>query len=86
LITQLEYTVTKLDERVSHLLKHLGVREDLIGDSRDDAGKSKDTIRRCGQERGILKRPKEEGDNEYQLVDCMQRRKKRKRVTWKEES
>jgi chromosome segregation ATPase len=89
LVTQLDFNLTQLKERVeeaarniSHVVKYLEELKNLIGELRNDVGKTNDTIQRCGQERGILKRAKEERDDEYQLVGCTRREKKRVRVTW----
>jgi hypothetical protein len=66
-------------------VKHLEELKDLIGDLRNDGGKTNNTTQRCRQEKGILKRAKEERDNEYQLIGCTRREKKRARVTWDDE-
>jgi hypothetical protein len=89
LVTQLDFNLTQLKERVeetasnfSHVVKHLEELKNLIGDLRNDAGKTNDITQRYGQERGLLKRAKEERDDEDQLVGCTRREKKRVRVTW----
>jgi chromosome segregation ATPase len=89
LVTQLDFNLTQLKERVEetasniqHAVKQLEELKDLISDLRNDAGKTNDINQRCRQERGILKRAKEERDDEYQLLGCTQRKGKRARVTW----
>jgi hypothetical protein len=91
LVTQLSFNTTQLKERfeetasnVSHVVKQLEELKSLIGDLRNDAGKTNDMNQRCGQEKGLLKRAKEERDGEDQFVGCTRREKKRARVTWKD--
>jgi hypothetical protein len=88
-VAQLDFNLTQLKERVeetasnvSHVVQQFEELKDIIGDLRNDAGKTNDTTQKFGQERGILKRAKEERDDEDQLVSCTQREKKRARVTW----
>jgi hypothetical protein len=88
LATQLDFNLTQLKERVeenasnvSHVVKHLEELKDLIGDLRNDHGKTNHITQISGQLRGILKRAKEERDDEHQLVGCTRREKKRVRVT-----
>lgn len=89
LVTQLDFNLTQLKERVEetasnirYAVKQLEELKDLISDLRNDAGKTNNINQRCRQERGILKRAKEERDDEYQLLGCTQRKEKRARVTW----
>jgi predicted RNase H-like nuclease (RuvC/YqgF family) len=86
LVTQLDSHITQLKERVEvtadsieNIMKRL---EELKNDLTNDVRKKDDPTQICQQEKGILKRVKEEGDDGHQLVDCTRRRNKRARVAW----
>lgn len=86
LVTQLDSHVTQLKERVEvtadsieHIMKRL---EELKNDLTNDVRKKEDPTQICQQEKGVLKRVKEERDDGHQLVDCTRCRNKRARVTW----
>jgi hypothetical protein len=88
-LTQLDFNLTQLKERVEatvvsirHFAKHLEELKDLVGDSRNDVGKTKDITQRCRQEKGILKRVKGGKNEENQLVGGTRPEKKKARVTW----
>lgn len=81
-LTQLKERIEETASNVSHVMNHLEELKDLISNLRNDASKTNNTPQRCRQERGILKRVKEERDDEYQLLGCTQRKGKRARVTW----
>jgi chromosome segregation ATPase len=92
-LNQLDFNLTQLKERaeeiaasISYVAKHLEELKVLVSDLRTDIGNRTDITQRFQQERGILKRAKEERDDEYQFVACTRREKKRARVTWKDQS
>jgi chromosome segregation ATPase len=92
-LNQLDFNLTQLKERaeeiaasISYVAKHLEELKVLVSDLRTDIGNRTDITQRFQQERGILKRAKEERDDEYQFVGCTRREKKRARVTWKDQS
>lgn len=64
---------------INNIVKDL---DELKNDLRNDVDKPKDLIQRREQERGILKRAKEERDVGYQPVGGKRREEKRARVTW----
>ncbi|EDU47817.1 predicted protein [Pyrenophora tritici-repentis Pt-1C-BFP] len=73
LVTQLDSHVTQLKERVEvtadsieHIMKRL---EELENDLTNGARKKEDPTQICQQEKGILKRVKEERDDGHQIVD-----------------
>ncbi len=85
LVTQLDFNLTQLKERVeetansiNHVMKRL---EELEDELRNDVSKTKDLTPEYRQQKGILKRVKEERDDGHQFVDCMRCEKKRARVT-----
>lgn len=78
-LTQIKESVEETANSIKYVIKSL---EKLKDDLRNDVGKTKDHKQRFRQERGILKRVKEESDDGHQLLDCMRCRKKRARVTW----
>tara|TARA_R110002003_G_scaffold1603_2_gene23281 strand:- start:2787 stop:3053 length:267 start_codon:yes stop_codon:yes gene_type:complete len=83
-VTQLDLHLTQVKERAEKTadsIKHIvELLEELKDDLKNDVGKRKDTTQICGQDKGNLKRVKEEGDDRHQLVDETQCRNKRVRV------
>ncbi|KAI1591661.1 BBC multi-domain protein [Pyrenophora tritici-repentis] len=72
LVDQLDSTFTKLKESmeeivnsIEYFVKHV---EELNDELRNEVGKMKDITQRCQQGRGILKRVRQESDDEYQPV------------------
>jgi archaellum component FlaC len=78
-LIQVKERVEETTNSINHAVKNL---EELKDELSNDVNTTKDLTPRCRQERGILKRVREEIDDEYQRVSYTRREKKKARVTW----